>query len=295
MAPELELPGPLVDAKWLAANLDHPDLVVADVRWSLTGPDAGRAAYEEGHIPGAVFVDLDAELAATPSDPGKGGRHPLPASAAFAAAMSGKGIGDNHVVVAYDDSGGSTAARLWWMLDALGHPAAVLDGGIAAWDGFIQTEAPDRPLAMFSEKPWPAKAVADADAVAEAAEKGVPLIDARTPERFRGEQEPVDARAGHIPGAVNVPWAENLTDERRFQPPRTLRDRYAAVGVDPSGTDDGEAPIVYCGSGVTACHDVLALRAAGVGPVRLYVGSWSEWSADPDRPIATGNEETPQP
>lgn len=295
MAPELQLPGPIVDAAWLAANLDHPDLAVADVRWSMTSPEAGRAAYEEGHIPGAVFVDLDTELAATPSKPAKGGRHPLPASAAFAAAMSGKGIGDDHVVVAYDDSGGSTAARLWWMLDALGHPAAVLDGGIAAWDGFIQTETPDRPMAMFSEKPWPAKAVADADEVAEAVEKGVPLLDARAPERYRGDEEPVDPRAGRIPGAVNAPWAANLNPERRFLPTAALRDRFAAAGVDPSGAESDDPPIVYCGSGVTACHDILAMRAAGVGPVRLYVGSWSDWSSDPDRPVATGDEETSQP
>ena len=286
MAPRLELPGPVVDTAWLAEHLDDPDLVVADVRWSMGAPDAGRLAYSDGHIPGAVFVDLDSDLSAGAGD-GKRGRHPLPASGAFAAAMSGLGIGDDHVVVAYDDANGSVAARLWWMLDALGHRAAVLEGGIASWTGPRSTDLPDRPVATFSEKPWPADAVADADAVAEAIERGVPVIDARAPERFRGEEEPVDPRAGHIPGAVNVPWAGNLDQSRRLLPAGKLVDRFAAAGIDPAG-QDVERPIVYCGSGVTACHDVLAMRSAGLGPVRLFVGSWSEWSSDPDRPVATG-------
>ena len=286
MATELQLPGPVVDAAWLTEHLDHPHLVVADVRWRLGAPEAGRMSYGEGHIPGAVFVDLDEDLSAGPGD-GKRGRHPLPASAAFAAAMSGRGIGDDHVVVAYDDAGGSVAARLWWMLDVLGHRAAILDGGLAAWTGPLSTDVPDRKPEMFSEKPWPSDAVADADAVAEAIERGVPVIDARAPERYRGEQEPVDPRAGHIPGAVNVPFSGNVGPDGRLLSPRQLTDRYAAAGIDPAG--EGDAPIVYCGSGVTACHDLLAMRAADLGPVRLYVGSWSEWSSDPDRPVATDN------
>lgn len=287
MAPRLELPGPIVDAAWLAEHLNDPELVVADVRWGLGAPDKGRKAYESGHIPGAVFVDLDEDLAASP---GKHGRHPLPASAAFAAAMSGLGIGDGNVVVAYDDANGSVAARLWWMLDVLGHRAAVLEGGIASWTEPLDTYIPERDAAVFSEKPWPANAVADADDVAEAIERGVPVIDARAPERFRGEEEPVDPRAGHIPGAVNVPWSGNVGSDRRLLPAGQLTDRFAAAGIDPGG-DNEERPIVYCGSGVTACHDVLAIRAAGLGPVRLYVGSWSEWSSDPNRPVATGEEE----
>jgi len=291
MAPRLELPAPVVNAAWLTEHLDDPDLVVADVRWSLAAPDAGRLAYGSGHIPDAVFVDLDSDLSA---GAGAHGRHPLPASGAFAAAMSGRGIGDDSVVVAYDDAGGSVAARLWWMLDALGHHAAVLEGGIRSWTGPLSTDVPDRPVARFSEKPWPADAVADADAVAEAIERGVPVIDARAPERFRGDEEPVDPRAGHIPGAVNVPWSGNVDADHRFLPAGLLTDRFAAAGVDPAG-DEKDMPIVYCGSGVTACHDVLALRVAGLGPARLYVGSWSEWSSDPDRPVATGDEENNQP
>ena len=288
MAPSLELPGPVVDAAWLARNLEHPDLVVADVRWSVGAPEAGRAAYESGHIPGAVFVDLDADLSAGAGD-GKRGRHPLPASGAFAAAMSGRGIGDDNVVVAYDDAKGSVAARLWWMLDVLGHRAAVLEGGIASWTGPLETEVPDRTAATFSEKPWPSDAVAYADAVAEAVERGVPVIDARAPERFRGEEEPVDPRAGHIPGAVNVAWAGNVDGDGRLDQPAKLLDRFAAAGV-PVEQNDDDRPIVYCGSGVTACHDVLAMRVAGLPTPRLFVGSWSEWSSDPERPVATGEE-----
>lgn len=287
MTPRLELPGPTIDAAWLAEHLNDPELVVADVRWALGAPERGRAAYEAGHIPGAIFVDLDSDLA---GPPGKHGRHPLPASGAFAAAMSGRGIGDDNVVVAYDDSNGSVAARLWWMLDVLGHKAAVLEGGIASWTGELDTYIPERDAAIFSEKPWPADAVADADDVADAIERGIPVIDARAPERFRGDEEPVDPRAGHIPGAVNVPWSGNVDADRRFLPAGKLTDRFAAAGIKPDGGD--ERPIVYCGSGVTACHDVLAIRAAELGPVRLYVGSWSEWSSDPDRPVATGDEET---
>jgi thiosulfate/3-mercaptopyruvate sulfurtransferase len=287
MAPRLELPGPIVDAAWLAAHLNDPELVVADVRWALGAPDKGRTLYEEGHIPGAIFVDLDEHLAGAP---GKRGRHPLPASGAFAAAMSGLGIGDDNVVIAYDDASGSVAARLWWMLDVLGHRAAVLEGGLAAWNGELDTYVPERDAVIFSEKPWPAEAVADADAVAEAIERGIPVIDARAAERFRGDEEPVDPRAGHIPGAVNVPWSGNVDADRRLLPAGQLLDRFAAAGIDPEGGDD-ERPIVYCGSGVTACHDVLAIRAAGLGPVRLYAGSWSEWSSDPDRPVATGDPE----
>ncbi|HUR48785.1 MAG TPA: sulfurtransferase [Acidimicrobiales bacterium] len=284
MAPRLELPGPIIDAVWLAEHLNHPELVVADVRWVLGAPEKGRAAYESGHIPGAVFVDLDEDLAGSP---GKRGRHPLPASGAFAAAMSGRGIGDDNVVVAYDDAGGSVAARLWWMLDVLGHRAAVLEGGIGSWTGELDTYVPERDAAVFSEKPWPADAVADADTVATAIERGVPVIDARAAARFRGDEEPIDPRAGHIPGAINLPWSGNVDDAGRLLPAGRLTDRFAAAGIDPAAGDE-ERPIVYCGSGVTACHDVLAIRAAGLGPVRLYVGSWSEWSSDANRPVATG-------
>jgi thiosulfate/3-mercaptopyruvate sulfurtransferase len=284
MASDLQLPGPVVDQSWLRAHLGHPDLVVADVRWRMAEPGGGRAAYDGAHIPGAVFVDLDNDLASAPSMDGRGGRHPLPASGSFAAVMAGKGIGDDHVVVAYDDAGGSVASRLWWMLDTLGHSSAVLDGGIGAWSGPTESDAPERPVATFGEKPWPAKAVADADAVAQALADGVAVVDARGPERFSGESEPIDARAGHIPGARNLPWAGNLGDQGRFKPEDELRTRFSALA------EGGEPPIVYCGSGVTACHDLLAMRLAGIDDARLYVGSWSDWSSDGERPVATKEE-----
>jgi thiosulfate/3-mercaptopyruvate sulfurtransferase len=284
MAPELTLPGPVVGEAWLRAHLGHPDLVVADVRWRMAEPGGGRRAYDEGHVPGAVFIDLDNDLAARPAEGGAGGRHPLPAPAMFAAVMSGKGIGDDHVVVGYDDAGGSIAARLWWMLDVLGHPAAVLDGGLASWSGALETDEPDRPTATFGDKPWPSNAVADADAVAAAVDAGAPLIDARAAERYRGEQEPIDPRAGHIPGAINVPWQGNVDEDGRLLSESVLRDRFEAAAAEGE-----KPPIVYCGSGVTACHDLLAMRRAGID-ARLYVGSWSDWSSDPDRPIATGEE-----
>lgn len=284
MTDELVLPGPLVGAGWLRDNLDHPRLVVADVRWRAGEPGGGRAAYDAGHIPGAVYVDLDNDLAAQPSVDGRGGRHPLPASARFAGVLSGKGIGDDHVVVAYDDAGGSIAARLWWMLDVLGHPAAVLDGGLDAWEGELETEEPTRELATFGEKPWPPSALADADDVRRALETGVTVIDARTAERYRGEHEPLDPKAGHIPGARNLAWAENLGEGGRFRTTAELQERFSGVGAE------AESPIVYCGSGVTACHDLLAMRQAGIDDARLYVGSWSDWSSDPERPVATGEE-----
>lgn len=275
----MDLPGPLVDADWLAAAAGDDDLVVADVRWVLGG--SGRAAYEAGHIPGAVFVDVDADLAAAP---GSGGRHPLPTPEDFARRMGAIGIGDVHSVVAYDDVGGSTAARLWWMLAVLGHPAAVLDGGLPVWAGPLEGGEVIRPSAVFTPRPWPSEAVVDAERVEELIRDGTPVLDARAPERYRGEVEPIDARAGHIPGARSAPWEANLDAATgRFLAPEELRRRYEGLGVVGGG-----AAVVYCGSGVTSCHDLLAIELAGLGRPRLYVGSWSAWSADPARPSATG-------
>ena len=275
------LPGPVVDAPWLAAALasDTPPVVV-DVRWYLTPPGAeprsGRAAYETGHIPGAVFVDLDADLA---GPPGPRGRHPLPDPGPFASAMARVGIGDDDAVVAYDDAGGVVAARLWWMLRATGRDAAVLDGGIEAWPGPLVSGVETRPAAAFTARPWPDASVAgveDVDA------DGVVVLDARAPERFRGEVEPVDPRPGHIPGARNAPSSTLLDPATgRFLPADALRARFADLGVG-AGAD----VVAYCGSGVTACHTLLALDVAGLGPGRLYPGSWSEWSSDPTRPVA---------
>lgn len=268
---------PFVSAEWLADHLD--EVVVVDCRWSLDGSQ-GHEQYREGHLPGAVFVDLDAELAAPPS-PG-GGRHPLPSPRDFATTMARAGVGDDTPVIAYDTMGGAIAARLAWMLRVLDHPAAVLDGGLAAWPGPLETGEVEPPVHGFTARPWPAEAIAEAEDVAETAAAGGLVVDARAPERYRGEVEPIDARAGHVPGAISLPFADNL-DDGRLRPDTQLRDRFVAAGVAP-----GRDTIVYCGSGVTACHDVLAIELAGLGRPRLYVGSWSAWSADPDRPAARG-------
>jgi thiosulfate/3-mercaptopyruvate sulfurtransferase len=272
----------LVDTDWLA---DHrADVVIADVRWYLDGR-SGLAAYEAGHIPGAVFVDLHHDLSA-PGHP-TAGRHPLPSPDQFATAMAHLGISDADVVVAYDDSGGGTAGRLVWMLRVTGHDAALLDGGLLAWTGEQETGAPpDRPPAPFTPRPWPADALVDAEGVAAAAASGdAVVLDARSADRFRGETEPVDSRAGHIPGARSAPWAANLDPATgRFLAPEALRARFKALGV---GAD---TPVVaYCGSGVSACANVVALERAGIRDRRLFVASWSGWSADPDRPVATGD------
>lgn len=270
---------PVVDADWLCAH--RAGVVLADVRWYLDGR-AGRAAYERGHLPGAVFVDLDEWLAAPPSP--QAGRHPLPAPERFAQGMAQLGIGERDTVVAYDDAGGVIAARLVWMLRATGHDAALLDGGIGAWEGELETGAGAlRPAAAFAPVPWPPERLAT---IGEAAggERRV-VIDARQRERYRGEgPDPVDPRAGHIPGARCVPCRENLDGSGRFLPAGELRRRFAAAGVAP-----GIDVISYCGSGVTACHNLLAIEHAGLGLARLFPGSWSQWAADASRPVATGD------
>ncbi|HEX6132091.1 MAG TPA: sulfurtransferase [Actinomycetota bacterium] len=279
-------PGPVVDAAWLAERLDAPGLVVADVRWSVLGgtPDAQRT-YEERHVPGAVFVDVDRDLAGTPFVDGPG-RHPLPAPDVFAATMRALGIGDDAAVVAYDDSGGSLAARLWWMLDATGHRAAMLDGGLTAWPGPVETgPPPERPRAGFTARPWPEERLADAGDVERAVEEGeAVVVDVRAGERFRGETEPIDPVAGHVPGARNLPWDAHLDPPTGLLlPADVLRERYAAVGVREAGD-----AIVHCGSGITGCLGLLALKVAGLGDAKLYQGSWSDWVHDPTRPVATG-------
>jgi thiosulfate/3-mercaptopyruvate sulfurtransferase len=269
---------PVVDAAWLAA---HPEAVVADARWYLDGRSA-QAAYDGGHIPGAIRVDLHTDLARH-GDPIEG-RHPLPAPEAFARAMAGLGIGEDDVVVAYDDAGGTVAARLVWMLRVTGHAAALLDGGLAAYAGPLETARATRPPATFTARPWPAGLLADADrAGAAGRDEAAVLLDARDGDRYRGETEPVDPRAGHIPGARSLPTRGHLGPDGRFLDPAALRERFAAVGAD------GRAVVAYCGSGVTACHQLIALELAGLAPGALYDGSWSAWSNDPDRPAATGD------
>jgi thiosulfate/3-mercaptopyruvate sulfurtransferase len=266
---------PVVDVPWWQ---DHrTDTVLADVRWYLDGR-SGRDAYEAGHLPGAVFVDLDAVLAAHGS-PAQG-RHPLPDPRVFAEGLGALGIGDRTTVVAYDDAGGVIAARLVWLLRATGHDAALLDGGLAAYDGPLEREASQRPAATFTPRPWPADRLAD---LAAATDPAVLLLDARPAERYRGGADPVDPRAGHIPGARNLPCRENLDAAGRLLPAAELRARFAAAGVT------GDRPVVSsCGSGVTACHTLLVMEHLGLGDGRLYPGSWSQY-AHTDLPVATGD------
>jgi thiosulfate/3-mercaptopyruvate sulfurtransferase len=268
---------PVVDLDWVRA---HPDRVVlADVRWYLDGR-SGRAAYDNGHLPGAVFVDLDRVLA-RPASPAEG-RHPLPEPETFAAGMAAVGVRDKDTVIAYDDAGGTVAARLVWMLRATGHDAALLDGGLTAYaNEAYEKDSPLRAPAVFTARPWPADRLAGID---EAADGSVVVLDARDAARFRGDVEPVDPRAGHIPGARNVPCRDNVDADGRFLPVAELRERFAAAGVT------GEQDVIsYCGSGVTACHNLIALEHAGLGPGRLYPGSWSQYSNDPARPAAVGD------
>lgn len=269
----------------LAAELagDRPPAVL-DVRWTLAAPD-GRPAYRAGHVPGAVFVDLETELAAPPS-PGAG-RHPLPDPAALQRAARRWGLRAGQPVVVYDDAGATSAARAWWLLRWAGlGEVRLLDGGLAAWreaGGALESGdvAPPPGDVVLPLAAGAAPALPTTDADGAAAWPGV-LLDARAPERYRGESEPVDPRAGHIPGAVSAPTTENLTAAGTFRDPAALRARFAALGVA-----DGVPVAVYCGSGVTAAHEVAALATLGVGAA-LYPGSWSQWSADPARPAAVG-------
>lgn len=264
---------PFVDADWLEDHLD--EVVVADCRWFLDGSDA-RAAYREAHLPGAVFVDLDRDLAAPPSP--AAGRHPLPTPEDFATALGRLGIGPDDTVVAYDQGTGAIAARLAWMLRVLGQDAAVLDGGLPAWEGPLESGEVEPPVRVdVPVRPWPSDRIVDANEVALLAAGNGSVVDARAPERYRGEVEPIDPRAGHIPGAVNVPYEGNLGSDGLLLPPERLRERFAGLDEDVA---------VYCGSGVTACHDVLVLESLGVD-ARLYPGSWSAWVGDPARPVAT--------
>jgi thiosulfate/3-mercaptopyruvate sulfurtransferase len=274
---------PLISAGRLAELLlAGEDVTLLDVRWSLGGgPD--RAAYAAGHVPGALFVDLDKDLAAPP---GADGRHPLPAPERFAAAMRRAGVRRHVPVVVYDQRDGMAAARAWWLLRHHGHePVHLLDGGYDAWvaaGGAVSDADVSAPPGDFVVGPGLLRAV-DADTAAATARSGV-LLDARAEERYRGEVEPVDAVAGHIPGAVSAPTTGNLDDSGRLRGAEELRNRFSALGVG-----DGVETVVYCGSGVTAAHQVLALTLAGFDAA-LYPGSWSEWITDPARPVATGPE-----
>jgi thiosulfate/3-mercaptopyruvate sulfurtransferase len=267
-----EVIAPFVDAAWLAAH--RAEVVLADVRWYLDGR-SGAAAFAEGHLLGAVFVDLDRWLAA-PADP-RHGRHPLPDPEVFAQGMREAGVGDDATVVAYDDAGGLSGARLVWLLRATGHAAALLDGGLAAAGGPLEAGPVVPAPAPFTARPWPAERLAGIDELG----SGV-LLDARTRNRYAGDFEPVDPRPGHIPGARNLPAAEMLGPDTRLLPVAELRGQVRAAGV---GEDD--AVIASCGSGVNACHTLLVLEALGLPPGRLYPGSYSQWS-NTDRPVESG-------
>ncbi len=247
---------------------------ICDLRWDLTDPTRGEASYEAGHIPGAVFVDLDRDLAAAP---GTNGRHPLPAPSAFANTLGSLGIGPDSHVVAYDDVGGRIAARLWWMLRSIGHELVqVLDAGYQSWvaAGHEIETGNVIPAGVSYPDPGAFEGVVTVDELDDRI-----LIDARNPDRYRGDHEPVDPKAGHIPGAHNVPTGENLDETGRFRAATDLADLYSRFPSDV---------VVSCGSGVTACHDALAMVAAGREMPDVYVGSFSEWSRR-DLPVSTGD------
>ncbi len=274
---------PIVDVAWLRDRIAlDPMLVICHVGSTMAGPDPEQA-YAARHLPGARFVSLDDVLAAPAS--GTAGRHPLPAPDAYAASLAQLGIGPDATVVAYDERGGAFAGRSVWMLRILGQGAALLDGGLMAWEAAgesidiepVSWEPVERPVID-----WPLEALADAlDVERHIADGGV-VIDSRDPARYAGELEPIDVAAGHVPGAINLLFTDNLDSDGRFLPADALRARFAPV------VGDDHDPIVYCGSGVTACHNALAMEHVGVVLPRVYVGSWSGWIADPDRPIATG-------
>ena len=276
----------IISAPELASDLAGPNPpVVLDVRWQLSlataaggTPFDGRAAYAAGHIPGAVFIDLDAELAGQAGD---AGRHPLPDLAVFGAAMRAAGVSADRDVVVYDGGLGWAAARAWWLLGWTGHPSVrVLDGGLAAWSGPVSSEAPAPAAGSFVPAPG-ARPLLDADGAAALARTGL-LLDARAGERYRGDVEPIDPVGGHIPGAVSAPTTDNVNDVGQFLLGDELAERFKSLGA----TGSSEVG-VYCGSGVSGAHEVLALAVAGI-PAALYVGSWSEWSRDGNRPVAVG-------
>ena len=270
--------GPLITADEFAA-LGAADSVVFDCRWYLGEPEAGRIAYRAAHIPGAHYLSLEQHLSGTEGE----GRHPLPAPEAFAATMETFGVDPTVTVVAYDDRGGAIAARLWWMLTDQGHPSArVLDGGIQAWEAAGYEVIDDEPSppnsGSMTARPW--TGTVSRDEVAERSADTV-VIDARSFERYAGFEEPIDPEAGHIPGAISVPLSHSLTSDLRFLPADELAARFRAMDLDE------RTVIAQCGSGVTACHNILAMELAGMPRPALYVGSWSDWSTS-GLPFNTG-------
>jgi thiosulfate/3-mercaptopyruvate sulfurtransferase len=281
----------LISTSDLASNLDHPDWLVVDCRFQLKDFQAGRQAYEQSHIAGAVFADLNADLSG-PILPGKTSRHPLPPVDVAAQRFSDLGIDGRVQVVAYDDQGGALAAvRLWWMLRWLGHEhVAVLDGG---WQKWIKEERPTHSgveycaARTFVPQVRPHMLVDANDVLRSIGDPAFPVFDARSADRYRGENETIDPVAGHIPGAVSAPYMDNLDQEGVFKSQEELRTKYRAL----LGGLQAAQSAFYCGSGGTAPHDILAMMRAGLGEAKLYAGSWSDWILDPNRPVKTGNED----
>ncbi len=278
--------GTLIQAEELGQRLEERVVRVLDCRFDLARPDAGREAYSTSHIPGAAYADLNRDLSA-PQTP-HSGRHPLPTPAAFAERLRAFGVNRDSVVVAYDAGNGMYASRLWWMLRWLGHDAVyVLDGGLRRWAALglpVDALVPEFSPGNFSASPRPDMQIDAAGVLARLADSSSRLLDARAPERYRGEVEPIDAVAGHVPGAVNHPFTTSVGEDDRLLPPAELRAAFARR-IDGVPADRA---IAMCGSGVTACHLLLAMEHAGLPGARLYPGSWSEWSRDPSRPVARG-------
>jgi thiosulfate/3-mercaptopyruvate sulfurtransferase len=277
---------PLITAAELATHLDEPSWVVVDCRFTLTDPAAGPAAYERSHIPGARYANLDEDLSRHPGP--ADGRHPLPDAADLSARLGAWGIGNDSTVVAYDEASGAIAARLWWLLGWLGHDRRlVLDGGFAAWNAAglpVETKNPAWRPARFVPRGVANESVVQAAELPRLQAAGGLLVDARAAPRYRGEQEPIDPVAGHVPGAVNRPGSVNVGADGRFRDPDALRRELTEL----LGGRPPREVIAMCGSGVTACQLLLALAAAGLDGAKLYAGSWSEWIRDPQRPVAKG-------
>lgn len=276
----------LVTVDELAAHVDDPEWCVFDCRHDLADPDRGERAYRTSHIPNARFAHLDRDLAGAKT--GRNGRHPLPDARAFADWLGRAGMNGGKQVVAYDDAGGAFAARLWWLMRWVGHRSvAILDGGFGAWLAGGQPTT-DRPPPVvpthFEGRPDPSMIVDAAWLEAHLGQPGLRLVDARSPDRYRGENETIDPVAGHIPGAVNRFFEDNLDAEGRFKPAAELREAFDFIAAGRPASEI----VSQCGSGVTACHNLLAMEIAGLPGARLYPGSWSEWCSDPRRPVATG-------
>jgi len=276
----------IVSMAWVKEQIGAPDVVIADCRFVLGKPEAGREAYEASHIPGAVYLDLEKDLSAPVDE--HGGRHPLPDIFDLTVALSRAGIGNETKVVAYDDQGGAMASRLWWLLKYLGHEQVyVMDEGFAAWtdEGYpvtaeVMEPAPVKFLAVVEHT-----MLVEMDQVQELLGKeGVTLIDSREAPRYRGEAEPIDRVAGHIPGAINRFWKDGLTASGSWKDGAEQAERFTDL-------DKNRDIIVYCGSGVTATPNVIALQEAGFTNVKLYAGSWSDWISYSENPVATGDEE----